>query len=85
MVVIRMSRGGAKKRPFYRIVVTDSRTSRDGRPIERIGFFNPLAKDQEKKFKLNLKRIDYWLGIGAGISNRVKSLIKKERQFSVLK
>ena len=80
MVVIRMSRVGAKKRPFYRIVVTDSRKARDGGPIERIGFFNPLAKDHEEKLRLDLKRVDYWLGVGAKISDRVQSLVKTARQ-----
>ena len=76
MVIIRMSRGGGKKRPFYKIVVSDSRSPRDGRPIERLGFFNPLAKDHEEKLRLDLQRIDYWLGVGAKMSDRVKSLTK---------
>ena len=76
MVIIRMSRGGGKKRPFYKIVVSDSRAPRDGRPIERLGFFNPLAKDHEEKLRLDLQRIDYWLGVGAKMSDRVKSLTK---------
>ena len=60
MVTIRLSRGGAKKRPFYHIVVTDSRNRRDGRYIERIGFFNPVAKGQEIKLQMDLERADYW-------------------------
>lgn len=80
MVIIRMSRGGAKRRPFYRIVAIDSHRSRDSRPIERLGFFNPLAKDHEEKVRFNLERVDYWLGIGARISSRVASLLKKERR-----
>jgi small subunit ribosomal protein S16 len=78
MVVIRMSRSGAKKRPFYRLVVTDSRTKRDGMPIERVGFFNPLARDHEEKLRLDLERVNYWLKVGARVSTRLKSLIKKK-------
>ncbi|MBK2124919.1 30S ribosomal protein S16 [Fangia hongkongensis] len=80
MVVIRMSRGGAKKRPFYRIVVTDSRKARDGRPIERIGFFNPLAKEHEERVRIDLDRVDYWVGTGAKMSDRVTSLVKAARK-----
>ena len=79
MVIIRMSRGGAKKRPFYRIVVTDSRKARDGRPIEYIGFFNPLAKKNEEKVRLNLERVDYWLSTGARASDRVRFLVKTQK------
>lgn len=80
MVVIRMARGGAKKRPFYRIVVIDSRKARDGRPIERIGFFNPLAKDHEEKLRVDLARVDYWTGVGAKMSDRVSALVKGARK-----
>lgn len=76
MVSIRLSRGGAKKRPFYHIVVTDSRNRRDGRFIERLGFFNPIAKDKEEPLRLNLARAKYWLGVGAQPSERVSKLIK---------
>jgi len=80
MVVIRMSRGGAKKRPFYRLVVTDSRKARDGRPIERVGFFNPLAKDHEEKVRIDLERVDYWLSTGARMSDKVKFLVKEAKK-----
>lgn len=76
MVTIRLSRGGAKKRPFYHITVADSRRARDGRFIERIGFFNPLAKGQEERLRLDLKRMAYWQSQGAQVSPRVSSLAK---------
>jgi small subunit ribosomal protein S16 len=78
MVTIRLSRGGAKKRPFYHVVVTDSRNSRDGRFIERLGFFNPSAKGQEVKLQLEQERINHWTGMGAQVSQRVASLIKQQ-------
>ncbi len=77
MVKIRLSRGGAKKSPFYHIVVTDSRKARDGRKIERIGFFNPVARGQEERLRLDLERIAYWSGVGAQLSERVKSLVSE--------
>ncbi len=80
MVTIRLSRGGAKKRPFYHIVVSDSRNRRDGRYIERIGFFNPVATGQEKKLQLDLTRAEYWLEKGAQPSDRVAGLIKTVRK-----
>lgn len=80
MVTIRLSRGGAKKRPFYHIVVSDSRNRRDGRYIERIGFFNPVATGQEKRLQLDLGRADYWLDNGAKPSERVAGLIKTVRK-----
>ena len=79
MVTIRLSRGGAKKRPFYHIVVTDHRNRRDGRCIERIGFFNPVAKGKEETLRLDLERADYWISNGAQTSDRVRSLIKAHR------
>ena len=82
MVTIRLSRGGAKKRPFYHFVVTDSRNRRDGRYIERLGFFNPIAAGQETKLKLDLERVDYWLGQGAQPSDRVATLIKQQRKLA---
>ena len=78
MVTIRLSRGGAKKRPFYTVVVTDSRNRRDGRYIERIGFFNPIASGNEARLNLNQERLQYWLGNGAQPSERVVSLIKEQ-------
>ncbi len=78
MVTIRLSRGGSKNRPFYQIVVTDSRNSRDGRYIERIGFFNPLARGQEERLRLDLDRVNHWKANGAQPSDRVASLIKDQ-------
>ncbi|MDH5473143.1 MAG: 30S ribosomal protein S16 [Gammaproteobacteria bacterium] len=80
MVTIRLTRGGAKKKPFYHVVVTDSRMRRDGRYIERIGFFNPVAQGSEKRLELSLDRIDHWVAQGAGTSDRVSSLIKEARK-----
>jgi len=82
MVTIRLSRGGAKKRPFYHVVVTDSRNKRDGRYIERLGFFNPVARGQAERLSLNDERIQYWLGHGAQTTDRVGSLIKEFRKAS---
>ena len=76
MVTIRMSRTGSKKKPFYHIVVTDSRNKRDGRSIERLGFFNPGAIGQEVPLKLDVERINYWLSKGAQTSERVAKLLK---------
>ncbi|TCK04936.1 30S ribosomal protein S16 [Marinobacterium mangrovicola] len=80
MVTIRLSRGGAKKRPFYHITVADSRFARDSRFIERVGFFNPIARGQEEKLRVNLERVDYWLGKGAQPSERVAALLKDARK-----
>ncbi|SCZ49730.1 30S ribosomal protein S16 [Thiohalomonas denitrificans] len=77
MVTIRLARGGAKKRPFYSIVVTDSRNRRDGRFIERLGFFNPVANGKEERIRLDRERVDYWLSKGAKASDRVADLIKQ--------
>ena len=76
MVTIRLSRGGAKKRPFYHLTVTDSRRSRDGRFIERVGFFNPVARGQEERLRIDADRIEYWQGQGAQLSERVAKLLK---------
>jgi len=80
MVTIRLSRGGRKKRPFYRITVADSRRPRDGRFIERIGFFNPIASGQEEELRLDLQRLDYWVSKGAKPSQRVSKLIEQAKQ-----
>jgi small subunit ribosomal protein S16 len=80
MVKIRLSRGGAKKLPFYHIVVTDSRKARDGRKIERLGFFNPVARGQEERLRVDLERVEYWKGVGAQLSDRVKSLVSEARE-----
>jgi len=79
MVTIRLSRGGAKKKPFYHVVVTDSRKARDGRRIEQIGFFNPVAKGGEVRLRMDLERVDYWTGVGAQMSDRVKRLLNEAR------
>ena len=76
MVTIRLARGGAKKKPFYHITVSDSRRARDGRFIERIGFFNPVARGQEERLRLDLDRMAYWQSQGAQVSDRVSSLAK---------
>ena len=77
MVVMRMARGGAKNRPFYNVVVADSRMPRDGRFIERIGFYNPKAAEQEPKYRLALDRVEHWVKRGAQPSAAVKKLIKR--------
>lgn len=80
MVAIRLARGGAKSRPFYHVLVTDSRSRRDGRFIERIGFFNPMAKGEEEYIRLTIERFDYWVGVGAHVSDAVKRLVDIQRQ-----
>ena len=77
MVVIRLARGGAKKRPFYNIVVTDKRTRRDGRFIERIGYFNPVAGESEQGLVVHTERLAYWIGNGAHVSPTVARLVKQ--------
>jgi small subunit ribosomal protein S16 len=80
MVTIRMSRSGAKKRPYYNVVVADSRNKRDGRCIERVGFFNPLAQGQEETLRLDLERIKHWVNLGAQTSERVASLVMQAQK-----
>jgi len=80
MVTIRLSRGGAKKRPFYHVVVTDSRNRRDGRYIERVGFFNPIATGGEVRLNIDVERIQHWIGKGAQTSDRVAKLLKDQQQ-----
>ena len=77
MVKIRLTRGGAKKRPFYHVVVTDQRKKRDGRYIERLGFFNPIAQANEAGLRIDVARIEYWQKQGAQISDRVADLVKR--------
>ncbi|GAA3911333.1 30S ribosomal protein S16 [Halomonas cibimaris] len=77
MVTIRLARSGAKKRPFYHLSVTDSRKARDGRFIERVGFFNPVARGQEERLRIDLDRIAHWQSNGAQLSNRVAELVKE--------
>ena len=76
MVTIRLSRGGPKKRPFYHLTVSDSRRARDGRFIERVGFFNPSARGQEERLRVDSDRIAHWQGLGAQLSDRVAKLMK---------
>lgn len=76
MVVIRLSRGGTKKRPFYRVVVADCREARDGSYIERLGYFNPIATGGEKRLEVDRERVAYWIGTGAQPSERVASLLQ---------
>ncbi len=76
MVTIRLARGGSKKRPFFHLTVTDSRMPRNGRFIERVGFFNPIARGQEERLRVDTDRVDYWVSQGAQVSERVASLIK---------
>ena len=78
MVVIRLSRGGSKKRPFYHLTVADQRNSRDGRFIERVGFFNPVARGQEECLRIEQDRVDYWVSKGAQPSDRVAALLKEK-------
>ena len=78
MVTIRLSRGGAKKRPFYHLTVTDSRNSRDGSFIEHVGFFNPVARGQEERVRVDRERVAFWVSKGAQLSERVASLLKQK-------
>ena len=80
MLTIRLSRAGAKKRPFFHITVADSRKPRDGRFVERVGFFNPIASGKEVRLDLNHERLDYWVSKGAQISDRVLFLMKQEKE-----
>ncbi|WP_374243240.1 30S ribosomal protein S16 [Zoogloea sp.] len=77
MVVIRLARSGSKKRPFYNIVAADSRNRRDGRFIERVGFYNPVASGAEKGLVVNAERLAYWQGNGAQLSDTVSRLVKQ--------
>lgn len=77
MVVIRLARGGAKKRPFFNIVATDSRNARDGRFIERVGYYNPTSKEGEQRFRVADDRLAYWQGVGAQLSPTVARLVKE--------
>ena len=78
MLVIRLARGGAKKRPFYSIVVADQRRAPRGRYIERVGFFNPRASENEETLRLDRERLDYWVSKGAQMTDRVASLVKNK-------
>lgn len=83
MIVIRLSRTGNKKRPFYHVVLADKKSPRDGRYVERLGFFNPIASGDAIEMKLNLERIEYWITNGAQISGKVNYLIKKYKKLEV--
>ncbi|OHV10877.1 30S ribosomal protein S16 [Kushneria phosphatilytica] len=80
MVTIRLARGGARKRPFYHLHVTDSRVKRDGRFIEQVGFFNPVARGQQQRMRIDLERIEYWQSQGAQLSDRVAELVRYARK-----
>jgi small subunit ribosomal protein S16 len=77
MVVIRLARGGAKKRPFYNVVVADSRSRRDGRFIERVGYYNPVAAEREEGLRIAQDRVAYWTSHGAKLSDTVAMLVKR--------
>lgn len=77
MVTIRLARGGAKKRPFYHLTVTDSRSPRSGNYLERIGFFNPIARGGEERLRVDFDRLNHWVGQGAQLSDRVAALVKQ--------
>ena len=78
MVVIRLSRGGSKHRPFYNVVVADSRNRRDGRFIERVGFYNPVANEKQERGRLNNDRLNHWVSQGAQLSDAVAKLVKEQ-------
>lgn len=77
MVIVRLARGGAKKRPFFNMVVADSRSTRDGRFIERVGFYNPVATEKQEGLRIQMDRIEYWVSRGAQLSDTVAKLVKR--------
>ena len=79
MVTIRLARGGSKKRPFYHLTVSDSRNARNGRFIERVGFFNPIARGQEERLRVDQERVNYWVSQGAKVSERVAKLLTESQ------
>ncbi|MDK4688992.1 30S ribosomal protein S16 [Kingella negevensis] len=79
MVVIRLARGGSKKRPFYNIIVADSRSRRDGRFIERVGFYNPVANEKQERVRLQADRLNHWVAQGAQLSEAVAKLVKEQQ------
>jgi small subunit ribosomal protein S16 len=83
MVKIRLSRGGSKKNPFYHLTVTDSRNRRDGKYVERVGYYNPVAKGADVPLHIDTDRVTYWLGQGAQASDRVASLIKRYQKENI--
>ena len=84
MVVIRLSRAGTKKKPFYHLAVADKRSPRDGRFIERVGFYNPIARGKSEPLRVDLARIDYWLSVGAQLSPKVRSIVARARMLDAL-
>lgn len=80
MVTIRLARGGSKKRPFYHLTVADSRNANSGRFIERVGFFNPTARGQEERLRVDNERVEFWLSQGATASDRVAQLLKEAKK-----
>jgi small subunit ribosomal protein S16 len=82
MVIIRLSRSGNKKKPFYHIVIADNKSPRDGRYIERLGFFNPIARGNAVEINLNFERVEYWITNGAQISDKMHYLIKKYKKLN---
>ena len=79
MVVIRLARGGSKHRPFFNVVVADSRNRREGRFIERVGFYNPVANEKQERGRLNAERLNHWVGHGAQLSEAVAKLVKEQK------
>ena len=80
MLTIRLARAGVKKRPFFHIRVADSRKPRDGRFIEKVGYFNPIASGQEVRLEVDQERVDYWISQGAQLSDRVTTLLKRNAE-----
>ncbi len=80
MVTIRLARGGSKKRPFYHLTVADSRKAQGGRFIERVGFFNPVARGQEERLRVDVERVEFWQSQGATVSDRVAQLLKDAKK-----
>ena len=80
MVTIRLTRRGAKNQPFYHVVVTDSRKRQGGSSLEQVGFFNPVARGKESRLRLEIGRIDHWVGLGAQLSDRVRNLVAAYRK-----
>lgn len=80
MVTIRLTRRGAKNQPFYHVVVTDSRKRQGGSSLEQVGFFNPVARGKEIRLRLEIGRIDHWVGLGAQLSDRVRNLVAGYRK-----
>ena len=84
MVTIRLARHGSKKSPFYHITVADRSSARDGRFVERVGVYNPLARGQAEELRVDLDRIDHWMSVGAKPSERVSKLVKRARQANLV-